>query len=260
MTTDAPLLVHVDGGIARLRFNRPGVLNALDVPTARAFVAAARQLASDPSVRVVVLSGEGRAFMAGGDLAAMRGDPVAVAGELIDLMHEGILAMTRLPAPVIASLHGAVAGGGLGLALAADLALAAEGTRFNLAYANIGTSCDCSSSWGLPRIVGVRKALEIALLSDVFDAAEALRLGLVNRVVPAADLAVETDRLAERLARGAPQALGRLKRLMRESFERDLASQLAAERAAFLECAATSDFGEGLAAFFEKRPARYEGR
>ncbi|MFO1322145.1 MAG: enoyl-CoA hydratase-related protein [Burkholderiales bacterium] len=260
MTTDTPLLIHTEGGIARLRFNRPGVLNALDVATAQAFAEACRDLARDATVRVVVLSGEGRAFVAGGDLAAMRADPVRSAATIIDAMHEGIAILSGLPAPVLASLHGAVAGGGLGLALAADLAIAAEGTRFNLAYANIGTSCDCSSSWGLPRLVGLRKAMEIALLSDVFDAAEALRLGIVNRVVPAADLAAETDRLAERLARGAPHAFGRLKRLMRESFGRDLEGQLAAERTAFLECAATRDFGEGLTAFFEKRVARYEGR
>lgn len=259
MTTDAPLLIHSDGGITRLRFNRPGVLNALDVQTARAFADACRRLGEDPALRVVVLSGEGRAFVAGGDLAAMRADPVTSAGIIIDAMHDGILALSRLRAPVLASLHGAVAGGGLGLALAADLAIAAEGTRFNLAYANIGTSCDCSSSWALPRLVGLRKAMEIALLSDVFDAAEALRLGIVNRVVPAADLGTETDRLAERLARGAPLALGNLKRLMRASFGRDLQEQLLAERSAFLECAATRDFAEGLSAFFEKRPARYEG-
>lgn len=249
-----------EGAVVRLRFQRPEVLNALDLPMARALRDACVSIAADPSVRVVVLSGAGRAFVAGGDISVMREDPVRRAGELIDMAHDALRRLTELPVPVLASLHGAVAGGGLGIALAADLAVAAEGTRFNLAYANIGTSCDCSNSWALPRLVGVRRALEIALLSDTLDAAGALRLGLVNRVVPADALAAETDRIALRLAAGAPAALANLKRLMRESFDHTFAEQLDAEREAFLRCAATADFREGLAAFAEKRPARYEGR
>lgn len=257
---DAPLLVSRDGGVVSFRFNRPSVLNALDLPLAAAFRDAACALAGDPSVRVVVLSGAGRGFMAGGDISVMIEDPVTNAGALIDAMHEGLRALAGLEAPVLASLHGVVAGGGLGVALAADLAIAAEGTRFNLAYANIGTSCDCSSSWSLPRVVGLRKALEIALLSDTFDAAEALRLGLVNKVVPADALEAETAAWATRLAAGPPRAFGQLKRLMRESSGRSLDTQLDAERAAFLKCASTRDFAEGTSAFLGKRPPRYEGR
>lgn len=255
-----PLIFRRDEGVAHIRFNRPEVLNAIDVAEADAFLAACRNVAADPGVRVVVLSGEGRAFMAGGDLAAMRQSPAATADALIQRMHEGIRLLAALPAPVLASLHGVVAGGGLGLALACDLAIAAEGTRFNLAYVNVGTSCDCSSSWALPRLVGLRRALEIALLGETFDAAEALRLGLVNRVVPAQALAAETDRLARKLAAGPPVAMGKLKQLMRASFDRDLADQLDAEAASFRHCAGTRDFTEALDAFFEKRPARFEGR
>ncbi|MBK8017503.1 MAG: enoyl-CoA hydratase/isomerase family protein [Betaproteobacteria bacterium] len=177
----APLSFTRDGSVARLVFQRPDVLNALDTEMARGLRDACRSIAADPDVRVVVMSGAGRAFVAGGDIAVMREDPVANAGELIDLAHEALRLLAGLQAPVVASLHGVVAGGGLGIALSADLAIAAEGTRFNLAYANIGTSCDCGNSWALPRIVGTRKALEIALLSDTFDAQEALRLGLVSR-------------------------------------------------------------------------------
>ena len=248
-----------DGSVARLVFQRPDVLNALDTEMARGLRDACRSIAADPDVRVVVMSGAGRAFVAGGDIAVMREDPVANAGELIDLAHEALRLLAGLQAPVVASLHGVVAGGGLGIALSADLAITAEGTRFNLAYANICTSCDCGNSWALPRIVGTRKALEIALLSDTFDAQEALRLGLVNRVVEPASLAEETEKLVQRLARGAPLALGNLKRLMRESFDRSLSEQLDAERAAFLQCAASDDFREGMDAFSHKRPARYRG-
>ncbi|RZI43203.1 enoyl-CoA hydratase [Herbaspirillum sp. HC18] len=262
MSNDAnkPLRYWRDGAIAHIRFNRPEVLNAIDLPMANGFLAACEAIAADPDVRVVVMSGEGRAFIAGGDLAAMRGDPVGIARALIKPMHTGIAILAGINAPVLASLHGAVAGGGLGVALACDLAIAAEGTRFNLAYVNIGTSADCSTSWALPRLVGMRKAMEIALLGETFDAAEALRLNLVNRVVPAADLQAETLKMAQRLADGPPLALGRLKRLVRESLNRDLQSQLDAEAEGFAACAATADFTEGVAAFFEKRPARYQGR
>lgn len=257
---DAPLLYRRDGAIARILFNRPAALNAIDTPMAALFLEACRDLAADDAVRVVVMRGAGRAFIAGGDLAQMRADPVSGSTALIGPLHEGIGILARLRAPVLASLHGVVAGGGLGVALAADLAIAAEGTRFSLAYGNIGASCDCSTSWGLPRVVGLRKALEIALLGETFDAAEALRLGLVNRVVPAAELAAETERIAQRLAGGPPIAFGRMKRLMRESLDRELQGQLDAEAEGFRACAATRDFVEGVTAFLEKRPARYEGR
>lgn len=256
----APLRYWVEGGIAHIRFNRPAVLNAIDVPTANGFLEACRAASEDKEVRVVVLSGEGRAFIAGGDLAAMKASPVETAQALIGPMHGGIALLAAMDAPVLAGLHGAVAGGGLGVALAADLAIAAEGTRFNLAYVNIGASSDCSTSWALPRLVGMRKAMEIALLGETFDAAEALRIGLVNRVVPAAALQEETGKLARRLADGPPLALARLKRLIRDSLGRGLQEQLDAEATGFAVCAATADFAEGVAAFFDKRPPRYQGR
>jgi len=263
MTTadaNAPLRYWRDGGIAHIRFNRPSVLNAIDVPTANAFLAACQAARGDSGVRVVVVSGEGRAFIAGGDLAAMKGNPVETARALIEPMHGGIALLAAMDAPVLASLHGVVAGGGLGVALACDLAIAAEGTRFNLAYVNIGASSDCSTSWALPRLVGMRRALEIALLGETFDAAEAWRIGLINRVVPAASLREETDRLARRLAEGPPLALGRLKRLMRDSLNSTLQEQLDAEAEGFAACAATRDFAEGVNAFFEKRSPRYQGK
>lgn len=260
MTAAAPVLLEREGSITTLRLNRPASLNAADSALALAFRDACLALESDTSVRVVVLAGEGRAFMAGGDIAQFRDAPQTIAETLIDPLHEGLQCLVRLRAPVIASLHGAVAGAGLSLAMACDLALAAEGTRFSFAYARLGASCDLGGSWHLPRVVGLRRALEIALLGDTLDAAQALQLGLVNRVVPADTLADETRQLAERLAVGAPVALGQLKRLMREASSHDLATQLAAERAAFVACAGTQDFHEGVAAFLDKRTPRYEGR
>jgi 2-(1,2-epoxy-1,2-dihydrophenyl)acetyl-CoA isomerase len=255
-----PALCWREAGIAHIRFNRPAALNAIDVRMAQAFFDGCRRIADDAEVRVVVISGEGRAFMAGGDIAAMKHDPQAVAKELIAGMHGGIEILAGLSAPVIASVHGAVAGGGLGLALACDLGIAAEGTRFNLAYPKLGTSSDCATSWALPRLLGLRKALEIALLSEPIDAQEALRLGLVNRVVPADQLVAETHAMARKLADGPREALGRLKHLIRESAHRDLRAQLDAEAESFLACAGTADFAEGLNAFTEKRPPQFGKR
>ena len=259
-STRSPLAMDRAGGLVRLRLNRPEALNALDVPLARALAQAARELCADPDVRAVVLSGTGRAFCAGGDLAQMQADPVPVARELIEALHQAVEHLNRLRAPVLASVHGVVAGAGVSLLLACDLAIATEGTRFNLAYVNVGASCDGGSSWSLPRVVGLRKAFEIALLGESLDAAEALRLGLVNRVVPAAELEAQTQRLAQQLASGPTCALGEMKQLLRNSQQAGLREQLDAEAAAFLRCAATADFSAALDAFLGKRPTHFTGR
>ena len=259
MNDDRPLILRREGAVAHLRFNRPQSLNAIDSAMAKALLAASDELANDLAVRAVVLSGEGKGFMAGGDLAQMQADPQAISAQIIDPLHAALRKLASIDAPVIASVHGVVAGAGVSLMLAADLAVAAEGTRFTLAYLNIGASCDGGASFALPRVVGLRKALEIALLSEPFDAAEALRLSLVNRVVPAAALEAETKKLAQRLAAGPTGAIGRMRRLMRQSSSSDYATQLDAEKEAFGACAASPDFAEGIRAFFDKRPARFEG-
>ncbi|MGJ7490617.1 enoyl-CoA hydratase/isomerase family protein [Variovorax sp. ZT4R33] len=261
MTPSEPsLLVGRDGDVATLRFNRPDALNAIDVPMARAFLATARELAADKGVRAVLLSGAGKGFMAGGDLAVLQADPLQGAADLIGPLHEALTVFAGMDAPLVAQVHGVAAGAGLSLMLQADFVLAAEGTRFNLAYVNIGTSCDVGASWALPRLVGLRRALEIAMLGEMFDAAAAERMGLINRVLPAADLERESMAFAQRLAKGPTVALGRLRRLMRTSFERDLPDQLDAESAAFRECAVTDDFRLGIDAFFAKKTPVFTGR
>ncbi|WP_028228605.1 enoyl-CoA hydratase/isomerase family protein [Paraburkholderia ferrariae] len=257
--TDLVVVVR-DGAVASVVFNRTDAMNALDVPTAAAFLAACEGIAADRSIRAVVIRGEGRAFGVGGDLAALRDGGATAAEELIRCMHEGIKLLVKLDAPVIAAVQGAVAGGSLSLVLACDLVVAAEGARFNLAYANVGASCDVSGSWSLPRIVGLRHAMEIALLSETFDAAEALRLGVVNRVVPEAGLQDEAFALARRLATGPTLAYGRMKRLTRSAFEHDLATHLDSERDAFKASTQTEDFQEAIAAFFAKRAPVFSGR
>lgn len=259
--SEGPLLHWRDGAVAHIRFNRPQALNAIDTAMATGFLQACRDIAADPQVRVVWMSGEGRAFMAGGDIAAMAEDPVEVAGALIAGMHGGLRVLAQIDAPVVASVHGAVAGGGLGLLLGgADLIVAAEGAKFGVAYPLIGASCDCSTSWSLPRITGLHKALELALLSDNIDAAEALRLGLCNRVVPAGELESQTGAIVSRLASGPTLAFGRLRRLIRGSLNASFDQQLDAEAQGFRESAGTRDFSEGVAAFLAKRRPMFEGK
>lgn len=256
----APLVVQRDGAVALLTLNRPAVLNALDRALADRLHAAALDVAADPAIRAVVLKGAGRAFMAGGDIASFRamGDdaPRAVA-PLIARFHEALRVLTEMPKPLVAAVHGAVAGAGVSLLLAADLALAADDTQITLAYTRLGTSADGGATWSLPRVVGLRKAMEIALLNEPIAAAEALRLSLVNRVVAAGDFEAETRAFAARLTEGPAFATAAMKRLLRASFERDLAGQLAAEAESFEACAGTGDFREGVEAFLSKRPPRF---
>lgn len=258
-STNTPLHVEQHGGIATITFSRPEALNAINVAMACALRDAARQLTQDASVRCIVLRGAGRAFMAGGDLAALQANPVQASQDLIGPLNEAVELLAAGNAPVIAQVHGAAAGAGLSLMLQADFVLAAEGSSFNMAYIKLGTSCDVGASWALPRLVGLRQALEIALLSAPLNTEQALRLNIINRVLPAAELEAAVQQLAQQLASGPTQAYGHMRRLMRSSFERDLPTQLAAEGQSFVACAQTEDFPRGLSAFFAKKPAAFEG-
>lgn len=259
---DAPVLLTHAGAVATIRFNRPAALNAINRELAEGLLAAVRALQEHPSTRAVVLRGEGKAFMAGGDLARFQADPACApqtASAIIEPLHAALALLAALPVPVLASVHGAVAGAGVSVALACDLCIAADDAQFNMAYARIGASPDGSASWSLPRVVGLRKAMELMLLCESVDAAQALRLGMVNLVAPRALLAAVTDAMAQRLAGGATTALGHTKRLLRASSGNTLAQQLELEQAAFRDCAGTEDFKEGLNAFFDKRRAAFSG-
>jgi 2-(1,2-epoxy-1,2-dihydrophenyl)acetyl-CoA isomerase len=251
------------GGIVRLRLNRPAVLNALDQAMVEALHAAVGAIRDDATVRCVVLAGEGRGFMAGGDIAlfhAAGAEAPAAIARLIDPFHDVLRMLAALRAPVLASLHGPVAGAGMSLAMAADLAIAAEDARFSLAYLRLGISPDGGGTWSLPRLVGLRRAMGIALLDEAIDARAALDLGLVNRVVPVESLGTETQAVARRLAAGPAEAIGRTKALLRASFGRDLEEQLDAEREAFVAGAGAAEFAEGVAAFVARRAPDFRGR
>jgi 2-(1,2-epoxy-1,2-dihydrophenyl)acetyl-CoA isomerase len=260
--SNSPVLFSIRDGIARICFNRPAALNAIDEAVAKALCHISHELANSRELRVVVVSGEGAAFMAGGDLARFHQDKahaVGTADAIIKPLNVALMRLAALPQPIIASVHGAVAGAGVSIALACDLCIAADDTQFNMAYARIGTSPDAGSTWTLPRVVGSRKALELVLLAESFSAEEALRLGIVNRVVPRDGLFDATEALARRLAAGPAHAYGRIKGLIHASFDTRLEDQLDAERKAFCACAATADFAEGLDAFFEKRRPVFSG-
>lgn len=251
------LFFGLDDTVAHIVFNRPSGLNAIDIDMAAAFRDAVAHIAVHPSVRVLVLRGAGRAFMAGGDIAQLSADPVNNAERIIGPLHEGLAQMAELPIPVLAVLHGAVAGAGMSIALAADLAMAADDLSMQMAYTRIGASPDASGSWHLARTVGLRKAMEITLLSEPINAQQALALNLVNWVVPAEELAERSATLAARLSAAAVHAYGRSKALLRGAMSRTLPQQLEAERLAFLEGATGAEFREGVDAFIGKRPADF---
>lgn len=257
-----PVTLDIQNGIAKICFDRPDRMNVIDVEMVEAFETTVARSLMEKSVRVIPLTGNARCFIAGGDLASFRAsdDKPALARAIIVPMHRAITALAAAPQISVTGIHGPVAGAGMSLALATDLCLAAEGTTLNLAYQKVAVPADCGATRALSRIVGHRKALEIALLSETFDAAEACRLGIVNRIVPADRLIAELDSLASRLAAGSAQAQARVKSLIRNSLAHDLADQLDEECAAFAECAGSDDFTEALEAFFRRRAPEFSGR
>ena len=258
------LLLARDGAVATLTLNRPESLNVLNLDMIDALVAHTAALAGDTGVRCVVIQGAGKNFMAGGDIrmfaermASPAIDPQREFIGIIERVHVAIEQLHRMPQPVVASVRGAVAGFGLSLMGACDLALAADTAYFTSAYRHLGVTPDGGSTWTLPRLVGVKKAMETVLLGERFDAQEALRLGLVNRVVPETTLAEATAALASTLANGPALAMVNGKRLINQSLSQSLSNQLAAEAVSFAACAARPDFKEGIRAFFDKRPPRF---
>ena len=259
-----PILLQRQGAVATLTLNRPDALNVLDESMVAGLLEHATAIANDGSVRAVVLRGAGSHFMAGGDIrmfAELRALPPAERSARFEAfivpVHAALELLVRLPQPVVARVHGACAGFGMSLMAACDLAIASDDAYFTTAYRHIGLTPDGSGTWSLPRVVGPRKAMELVLLSPRLDAQEALRIGLVNRVVPAAELDAAVDSVANAIASGPALALRNAKRLVRESLDRTLPEQLHAEAVSIAQCAGTNDFVEGITAFLEKRSPRF---
>jgi 2-(1,2-epoxy-1,2-dihydrophenyl)acetyl-CoA isomerase len=260
------VLLEQKNSIATITLNRPAALNALTMKMLDGLIASTSRCENDREIRCVVIRGSGGHFMAGGDikefhktLQEARETYIQSREQQVIKANQLVYNLRRMPKPVLASIAGAAAGYGLSLALACDLAIAADDAVFTTAYQHIGLSPDGGATYFLPRIVGERKAMEMALLGEQFNAQKALELGLVNRVVKAADLEAETQKLARDLARGPTIALGLTKRLIRGSLDSSWDQQLHREAESFAIAAATGDHVEGVAAFVGKRKPTFTG-
>ncbi|MGH2938445.1 MAG: enoyl-CoA hydratase/isomerase family protein [Solirubrobacterales bacterium] len=258
------VLLDHDGAVATVRLNRPGTSNALDVDLLRTLYDILMQVHGDSTVRSVLITGEGQHFCAGGDVGVF-----AAKGEALpDYLREATAwlqnctaALLRIEAPVIAAVHGyAAGGGGFGLASACDLVIAAESAHFLLGATRVGMAPDAGGTVTLTRLVGLRKALDIAFTNPTFTAREALELGLITRVVADEDLQEEARRLARSLAEGPTRALAATKRLLWEGVGATVEDRLAEEARTVSDLSGTADAREGLAAVIERRSPRFQGR
>jgi len=260
------VVVERHEGVFQITLNRPEILNAVNREVIAELAAAVAEAAEDRTTRVVLLRGAGTHFCAGGDIT-MFAELIRLAPaerqqalyRIVDALHPLLVRMRHMPKPVLAAVQGAAAGFGLSLVLAADLALAAEDAVFTSGYIHLGTSPDGGMTAMLARIVGLKRAAELMLLGDRFDAGRALELGLVNRVVPADALASEAAGLAARLAAGPTYAYGRTKALLQATLGDAFEAQLRRETESFAACAATADFAEGVRAFLDKRRPVFAG-
>jgi 2-(1,2-epoxy-1,2-dihydrophenyl)acetyl-CoA isomerase len=254
------LRFEIEGPVAILTLDRPEALNALTIPVKVALRQALESIATDRAVRAVILTGAGRAFCAGQDLAEReQPDAAPLDVEVRERYNPIIRALRSMGQPVIAAVNGVAAGAGASLAFACDLRIAAEEARFVLAFGRIGLVPDSGATWFLPRLVGPAKASELALVGDTVDAAEALRIGLVTRIVPGGQLMVEARALADRLAAGAPLAMSLTKGALERSLTIGLDDALDGEAKLQGIAGASADHAEGLAAFREKRSPRFTG-
>ena len=263
--TPAPALLETrHGGVLTLVMNRPDRLNALNNDLATVLNAALGRAAEDDSVHVVVLTGAGRAFCAGGDLGAIgKGREAGDVSQLEPILRAGMAAVLRMrtmPQPVIAAVNGPAAGAGMNIALAADIRISAEDAVFGQNFTKVGLFPDYGGTFFLPQLVGPSKAAELFYTGEMIDARTALQLGLVNRVVPTAQLAMEVKALAEKIAQGPQVAIRAVKRVLftnqREALERALDAEVEQQ----MKCFASEDCLEGIKAFLEKRTPHFQGR
>jgi 2-(1,2-epoxy-1,2-dihydrophenyl)acetyl-CoA isomerase len=256
------LTFEVRDGLAHLTLNRPKAANAFNLDLAREFLETATICAEDSAIRAVLLTGAGRMFSAGGDLkdfsAAEDQIPRRVA-DTAGALHAAIVKFARMNAPIVAAVNGPAAGAGMSLVCMADIAIAAESAHFTMAYTAAGLTPDGSSTYFLPRIVGIRRAREMMLTNRRLSAAEAHTWGIVERVVPDADLMTEAEELARTLASGPTLAFGATKKLLLASQTAELEDQLDAETRAIVSMTTTSDGHEGVTAFREKRLPNFKG-
>jgi len=250
--------------VATITLNRPQSLNGLDSAMAQELVDCLTRCSDDADCRALIFTGAGRAFCAGGDVKEMRasfGDgPQLLLRKLTIQLHAIISAIRRMNKPVIAAVKGTVSGGGFSMALACDLIIAAEGTRFNSAYVLIGLSPDGGLTYFLPRLVGQQRANQLFFSGDFVDAVKGFEMGFVNQVVKEEELMETAYALASRLASSPTLAIAETKQLANRSLSESLESQMENERQAIARCGGSDDFREGITAFFDKRKPTFTGR
>jgi 2-(1,2-epoxy-1,2-dihydrophenyl)acetyl-CoA isomerase len=256
------VLLEVRDGVAHLTLNRPDAANGIDLELAETLLARVDELDANDEARVVLLSGAGSRFCAGGDLrefAAQRDNVEAHFRAVVAPLHAAVSRLAQGALPVIAAVQGSAAGAGMGLLGVADLVVAGQSAKFVMAYTGVGLTPDGGSSWFLPRAVGLRRALELTLTNRVLSAEEAHDWGIVTSVVADDDLQEHARTMASRLAEGPTAAFGGARRLLRQALTTPLDEQLAAEGDEIGAAASSTDAREGVTAFIEKRPPRFRG-
>lgn len=256
------ILVEKKEAVARLTLNRPEARNALSLEMREEITAALDDLGADGSIRLVALAGAGGNFCAGGDLRSMGAKRLSEdeARARMALMTSMVIKLANFPAPTLALVEGFAVGAGCNLALACDLIIASDRAKFGQVFSKVGLVPDSGGSFFLPRLVGLAKAKELVFTADLIDAAEALRIGLVNRVVPGDRLLAEAEELIGKIVAGPPKILARAKQLLNRSLGVDLAGALREEAEGQAFAMTTEDHQEGLRAFFERRPPKFTGR
>lgn len=256
------LLFEVRDHVAHITLNRPQAANTLNVEMSMDLMRAALRCEEDRSVRAVLLSGAGSAFCAGGDLKGFHthldGLPAHIK-EVVTYLHTALSHLTRMNTPVVTAVHGFAAGAGFSLACASDLVVAGESARFTVAYTRAGLTPDGSATHFLPRIVGLNRALDLALTNRMLSAREAMEWGIVSRVVPDAEVHAQAEALAAQLAAGPTRAFGNTKRLLRTGWTETLETQMAYEADSIAEMTRLADGREGVTAFVEKRAPHFTG-
>jgi enoyl-CoA hydratase/carnithine racemase len=256
------LIIEDRNHVRTITLNRPEKLNALGAGMPDQLREAVKDAIADDEVRVIVITGSGRAFSAGGDIRGwdgLFGKPLALKS-YIGKRHEIVIDLQRCAKPTIASVNGDAVGGGCGLALSCDIRLAADTARLGFSFARLGLVPDWGSTYYLPRLVGTARACELVFTADLISAQEAERIGLVNHVYPAAELPDRTRELAEKLAGNGPIGIGLAKQAIYRSWHLDLASELDGEENNQAITFQTEDVKEGIKAFFEKRRPQFKGR
>jgi 2-(1,2-epoxy-1,2-dihydrophenyl)acetyl-CoA isomerase len=254
----------VTDGVATVCLDRPDQRNAIDLRMGEETLVVARRIAADTSVRAVLICGNGPALTVGGDIGYFLESPPAEFGNLFSRMttpfHEAFRVLSRIDAPIVTAAHGSVAGGGLGYVYAADIVIAAEGTKFVTAFAGIGLSGDGGGTWHLPRLIGPARATRAYLENRPISAEQALDWGMISEIAPASELRQRAAGLAASLAQGPTRAFGRMRTLLRDTWDNDLSRQLLAETEGLKVTGDTVDAANAIASFAAKRRPRFEGR